>query len=144
MKAILLSLLVISSSLLCAAPKVVSFDKIQYRIKDGSKLAYIPNQETPFTGKAVDFYKNGQKEKEGNYTDGKLEGLRTLWYENEQKQEDWNFKDGKLISAEVWKPNGEKCPVTNVKDGNGVIVWYNMDGTERFRYTYKNGELGWD
>jgi antitoxin component YwqK of YwqJK toxin-antitoxin module len=38
------------------------------------------------------------------------------------------------------KPNGEKCPVTNLKDGNGVVVFYNEDGTEDFRFTYKDGE----
>ena len=43
------------------------------------------------------------------------------------------------MSAVHWKPNGEKCPVTNVKDGNGVMVFYNEDGTEEFRYTYKDG-----
>ena len=40
-----------------------------------------------------------------------------------------NFKAGKLISMEVWKPTGEKCPKTNVKNGNGVWVLYNEDGT---------------
>jgi len=43
------------------------------------------------------------------------------------------------MSAEVWKPNGEKCPVTNVKDGNGVTVRYREDGRELFRFTYKDG-----
>ena len=36
---------------------------------------------------------------------------------------------------------GEKCPVTNVKDGNGVAVSYKRDGTERYRLTFKDGEL---
>jgi len=45
------------------------------------------------------------------------------------------------MSTVVWKPNGEKCPVTNLKDGNGFLVWYNEDGTERIRETYKDDEL---
>ena len=45
------------------------------------------------------------------------------------------------MPAEVWKPNGEKCLVTNIdKDGNGVMVVYNEDGTESSRTTYKDGE----
>jgi len=40
-----------------------------------------------------------------------------------------------------WKPNGEKCPVTNVVKGNGDVVYYNDDGMEVRRYTYKDGEL---
>jgi len=45
------------------------------------------------------------------------------------------------MSAEVWKPNGEKCPVTNIKDGNGVIVDYRENGTVWKSYTYKYGKL---
>ena len=30
--------------------------------------------------------------------------------------------------------------VTNMKDGNGVVVFYKADGTENFRVTYKDGE----
>ena len=41
----------------------------------------------------------------------------------------------------VWKPNGEKCPVSNVdKDGNEVVVLYNDDGSEYTRTTYKDSE----
>ena len=188
MKATLFALFVFSFSLLGAEPKVVGFDKLQKRGKAGSQLTYIPNQDTPFTGKAVDFHSNGQKWQERTYKDGKLDGpwnswrengqkafeanwkdgkrdglatdwyengqksilatykdgkrdgLATDWYENGQKRREETYKDGKLMSAVGWKPNGEKCPVTNVKDGNGVLVWYNKDGTERFRYTYKDGE----
>ena len=87
------------------------------------------------------YHKNGQKKGESNRRDGKLDGLYTSWYENGQKKEESNWRDDKLMSAEVWKPNGEKCPVTNVKDGDGVGVRYNEDGTEKARYTYKDGEL---
>ena len=34
---------------------------------------------------------------------------------------------------------GEKCPVTNIVDGNGIMVWYKEDGTEWFRRIYKDG-----
>ena len=44
------------------------------------------------------------------------------------------------MSIVAWQPNGEKCPVTNLKDGNGVSVRYNDDGTEDGRLTYKDGE----
>jgi len=50
-------------------------------------------------------------------------------------------QEGKIASAQVWKPNGEKCPVTNLKDGNGIIVIYNDDGTEKVRFTFKDGKL---
>ena len=92
-------------------------------------------------GPATHWHDNGQKQGEGNLKDGKPEGLFTLWHENGQKQVEGNYKDGKLISAVSWKPNGEKCPVTNVKDGDGIWVLYNEDGTEVGRQTYKYGNL---
>ena len=51
------------------------------------------------------------------------------------------WREGKLISAEGWQPLGERCPVTNVKDGNGVVVAYYWDGREYRRLTYKDGKL---
>jgi antitoxin component YwqK of YwqJK toxin-antitoxin module len=83
--------------------------------------------------------KNGQKSFEGTYKDDKEDGLLTSWYENGQKKLERNFKDGKLMSAEVWKRNGEKCPVTNLRNGDGLIVLYGEDGTEKYRWIYKDG-----
>ena len=120
--------------------KVVSANELQF-IGEDDEIAYLSGEDTPFTGKVEDFYDNGQKVEEGNYKDGKLDGLYTSWYENGQKREESNWRDDKLMSAKAWKPNGEKCPFTNVKDGDGVGVRYNEDGTEKARYTYNDGEL---
>ena len=45
------------------------------------------------------------------------------------------------MSAVSWKPDGEKCPDTNVKDGNGVSVWYYENGKKRVEGNYKDGKL---
>ena len=37
--------------------------------------------------------------------------------------------DGKIISGVGWKPNGEQCPETNIVDGSGIAITYNLDGT---------------
>ena len=88
----------------------------------------------------TDWYENGQKWKEGTYKDGKEDGLWTKWYENGQKWAELNYRDGKLMETVQWKFNGEKCPGTNVKNGNGILVWYNGDGSEWSHHTYKDGE----
>jgi hypothetical protein len=31
--------------------------------------------------------------------------------------------------------------MTNLKNGNGIVVWYNDNGTEKGRLTYKDGEI---
>ena len=130
---------------------------------NGDVLWYHPFNQVPYTGWWVSFhengqvyrltqfkngeiegiadewYENGQKDQERNYKDGKKEGLFTKWYKNGQKQHEENYKDGKLMSAEVWKPNGERCPMTNLEEGNGVILFYLEDGRV-FRWIFVNGE----
>jgi antitoxin component YwqK of YwqJK toxin-antitoxin module len=128
------------------------------------KLLYAPNEQTPYTGWVKSMHdngkllglgqlkdgkqdgwmltwrKNGQKWREANFKDGKRDGLATEWDENGQKKREETYKDDKLVTAVAWKPNGEKCPVTNVKDGNGIWVMYNKNGTEQYRLNYKDGE----
>ena len=138
MKIILLSL-VVSLPLLGAEPKVVSFDKLQHR----GRLTYIPNQETPFTGKAVRFYPSGQRVWEENYNEGKLDGLQTIWYEGGQKKSEGNNKDGYPHGLWTqWYPNGQKLIEEKYKNGklHGLVISYNEDGTEKVRYTFKDGE----
>ena len=83
-------------------------------------------------------YENGQKEVRSTLKDGKMDGLNTSWYSNGQIQRESRWAEDKLLSAVVWKPNGEKCPETNMQDGNGVWVGYYEGGTDR--NIFKDGE----
>ena len=132
MKVALHSLFVLSFSLFGAELKVVKIDEIHIRGELGSHesswLAYILDQDghdvveiggqlksgTIFTGKAVSYWSIGQKKKEENR------------------------KVNELMSAVVWKPNGEKCLETNLKDGKGVYVEYKEDGTVRYKSKTKS------
>ena len=91
-------------------------------------------------GSRMEWHENGQRKLEGNWKDGKEDGLQTMWYRSGQKASESSIKDGKFKSAKAWKPNGEKCPYTNLLDGNGLIVWYNDDGTELESATIYDGE----
>jgi len=127
------------------------------------KDAYTPDGKRPFTGWAkelhengrvsgifyfqggklhgpvVGWHENGQKLGETHYTNGTADGPGTNWYSNGQKASEFRYKDGRMISIAVWKPDGQPCQVTNVTDGNGVMVEYADDGTESRRMTYVNG-----
>jgi antitoxin component YwqK of YwqJK toxin-antitoxin module len=103
-------------------------------------LMFKPKKQTPYTGWYVKSYEDDAIELLQHYRDGKRDGLQTEWYMNGQKKRKLNYKDGKLVTAIVWKPNGEKCPVTNVVNGNGVLVVYVDDGSEIGRITYKDGK----
>ena len=66
-------------------------------------------------------------------------GVETSFYESGQRESVKNYKDGKLMFAVSWKPDGEKCPDTNVKDGNGILVAYDKEGMEDTRRRFRNG-----
>ena len=114
------------------------------KLQDREGVMYLPNEETPFTGRAESFYENGQKELESNYKDGKPDGLWTWLYGSGQKEREGNYKDGKKDGLVTWwYENGQKKVEGNHKDGepDGPTILYNEDGTERGRSTYKDGEL---
>ena len=102
---------------------------------------FAPNQQTPYTGWFKVMWGNGQLNILGQFKDGKEDGVMTVWYATGQKAADWLIQAGKTMSVLGWKPNGERCPVTNVVDGNGVVAGYYEYGNEKRRVTYKDGEL---
>jgi len=121
--------------------KVVTKEEIQFKGEEHDQIAYLSGEDTPFTGKVEDFYANGQKRSEATYKNGKYHGLLSLWYENGQMREEGNYKDGKKVSTVVWNLNGERCPLTNLKDGNGVVARYRNNGQKAYEANYKDGKL---
>ena len=119
--------------------EAIDEDKIQKRGEEGEKLIYAPNEHKPYTGWIKSMYDDGQVKGLLHAQDGIADGLATFWYKNGQKRSEGKIKDGKVISCEVWKPNGEKCLNTTLKDGNGVLVIYKHDGAEKIRTTFMDG-----
>ena len=120
--------------------KAVDDKKLQSRGEKGEELVYARNQQTPYTGWSKGMFQgNKQTRRLDQYKDGKVDGLVKLWYRTGRKRSEAYWKDGKMLAIVVWKPNGDKCPVTKVVNGNGVRAWYKDDGTESFRVTIKDG-----
>ena len=44
--------------------RIVTIDKIQFSEIKADRIAYLPDEDTPFTGQGEDFYKSGQKKEE--------------------------------------------------------------------------------
>ena len=108
---------------------------------EGGPEARSTIKEGKKNGLHTTWFENGQKRSQVDYKNGKKDGLSTEWFENGQKKSEDYFAKDKLISSVVWKPNGEKCPVTDLKDGNGIRVdAYYDDGTEVIRSVYVDGE----
>lgn len=85
------------------------------------------------------WFKNGQPELEQMVAHGKLCGPAKRWYLNGQKKDESMYRNGRIVSISVWKPNGQKCPDTNIDNGNGIWVRYKDDGSENWRSKYRNG-----
>jgi antitoxin component YwqK of YwqJK toxin-antitoxin module len=120
--------------------KEYSHGPVTFWHENGQKEAEGNFKDGKADGLQTGWYENGQKQREGNFKDGKEDGVWTSWYENMQKEGERGWQDGKLMEAVHWQPNGEKCPETNLNNGNGVVVWYNEDGTEGGRSLFKDGE----
>ena len=98
----------------------------------------------PITGVCTDYYdwENDQKEYEGYYKDGKLNGLSTWWYENGQKEYENHYKDGKLNGLSTWwYENGQKECEVRYLDGkqNGLCTWWCENGLIECEGFFKDG-----
>ena len=107
--------------------------------ENGEKQLEIRYKKDVLHGKTSSWHPNGQKKSAGNIRDGEMDGPWEEWYENGWKERVQNCDFGKLVSATVWKPDGEKCLVSNVVNGNGELIDYNEDGTIDKRHTFKDG-----
>jgi antitoxin component YwqK of YwqJK toxin-antitoxin module len=138
-------------------------EEITHVIQIRNDVAYLPDENEPFTGKYEEYYstngqkksetnykdgkqnglfaswyENGKKEYEENYEDGKQSGLFTNWYENEQKKSETNYIEGKVNGLySLWYENGQKKTEINYKDGevNGMFIWWYENGEKKINET---------
>ena len=87
-------------------------------LEEREGIIYLKGSDTPYTGKFFVLRKNGQKEGEANFKDGKYDGLWVAWHKNGKKGAEKNFKDGKLISEKYWNDKGE--PVESERQALGT------------------------
>ena len=122
-------------------PELEGVPEEKLELREG--IWYLKGQDTPFTGKVFSLHENGQKKAEGNFKDGKLNGLQMTWYENGQKFRKGNFKDGKEDGLGVqWYENGQKAGEANAKDGkhDGLQLSWHENGKKRLEVNYKDGK----
>ena len=96
-------------------PELEGVNRDELEEREG--IIYLKGSDTPYTGKFFVLRKNGQKEGEANFKDGKYDGLWVAWHKNGKKGAEKNFKDGKLISEKYWNDKGE--PVESERQALG-------------------------
>lgn len=113
-------------------------------LENRNGLKYEVNSLTPFTGKYITYFNNGQKKSESNFTSGKENGLVTWWYKNGLKELEENYKFGKKIGLRTeWHENGRKQSEQNFKHDkrDGLTITWDTDGNITGMETYKNDVL---
>ena len=118
----------------------VNSDELEVR----ENVVYLKNSDSPYTGKCFEFHDNGQKQTEGNFKDGGIDGLFETWYEKGGKEGEANFKGGKMDGLLVaWHDNGQKETEENYKDGklDGLSLGWYENGQKETEGNYKDGKL---
>ena len=88
------------------------------------------------------YYKNGQKQSERMYKNGKPNGILQKWHNNGMKMIEGTFKDGKMDGLFLgWHNNGKKWFAGTYKDGeqDGEWMFWHTNGLRESEGTYKNG-----
>jgi len=114
--------------------------QVKFHEEDGRSLIYSIKPQKPYTGWAKAYHGNGVLKFLGSVKDGDQHGLETRWHGNGQKKGEANFQDGKLMTSTIWLPDGSKCPLSIMRDGNGVLFEYDKNGKKWSETNYKNGE----
>lgn len=110
-------------------------EEITKVIQIRNEIAYLPNENEPFTGKYEEYYStNGQKKSETNYKNGKQNGLFTSWYENGKKKSETTYMDAEVNGLFTWwYENGQKMSETDYINGkaNGVTIEWDENGQKK-------------
>ncbi len=65
-----------------------------------NNVAFLPNEDIPFTGKHIENHPNGKKYIEIQYKDGKKDGLVLMWDEYGHKVGEIKYMNGQRVDNE--------------------------------------------
>ena len=83
--------------------------------------------------------KNGKIGTVGQTTHGEVDGEWKEFYENGSLEAHPANKNGTLVNIEVFLFNGEKCERSEVVDGSGTFIDYDINGSALRSRTFENG-----
>jgi antitoxin component YwqK of YwqJK toxin-antitoxin module len=92
---------------------------------DQKKMEFRTPKNPEYTGPKWTTVAGGQKIFEGNYKDGKWDGLIKGWHDNGQKMFEGTYIDGTKIIARYW--NIEGIEVENLDEARGWGVYRKSD-----------------
>ena len=103
----------------------------------------LHHKGTPFTGKTILKYPDGQVKSKETFKDGKREGFQEQYYENGQVKSKGTVKDNKIEGLiEIYYENGQVNSKMTFKDGipDGLIEMYYENGQLKSKGTFKDNK----
>jgi len=138
------------------------------QLKKKNDRFYTGISRIPYTGPQRDYFPDGQTHHEGDFVNGKPEGVRTVWYapvQHEQERNDvtekrddadwtewhavaqkhWeiNYANGKRDGLYTeWHENGQNKEESNYVSGklDGLRTVWHENGQKEFEGNYRNGK----
>ena len=108
-------------------------------------VKYQQDSQKPYSGKTFKLYNNGNKDTDGNWKDGVMNGKWTYWYENGQKEYEKTYKDGKPLNGlqTYWYENGQMSfkGTFEYERPHGLVTKWYENGQKESEGTYMDGEL---
>lgn len=131
-------------------PQVAQRRKVQAKYPDGTirmerEIALMSDNSFVNDGSYIEYYEDGTKFAEGNFTEGIMDGDWKYWHPNGQLCKDITYKAGKPDgSHKVFREDGTVESVQVFKDGvrNGEWISYFEDGeTVKMKTEFDTGRL---
>ena len=115
-------------SVISSSTRVVGSDELEKRLDDSGKtrIMYVKGESEPFTGMGVLYNKDGSKNRESVYENGKLHGTE-MRYTKDGRRLEIPYVDGKKHGMQTWYyETGNKKEETPYVDGkrHGTEVEY--------------------
>ena len=141
----LLSLIILSMLFsFSVQAKEYTFDEV----KECEPLDYTINRLCDLnnvfvTGKIKSYYENGNLKAEGNFKDGKAEGVAKVYHENGSLKSEISYKNGQRQITKIYYPNGNIFSETTFKNdkAEGESKTYRDNGKLLSEINFKNDKL---
>lgn len=109
----------------------------------GSAHFYVKGEQTPFTGKIVSRFTNGNKQDEAICVNGLIEGIGINWYESGQMKSRYNYVHGRSDGkAEEWNEKGMLKVEKHLKHSkpHGLATTWSSNGKMDFQSEFVDGK----
>lgn len=116
--------------------------QVDPELEEKELIMYFKGEDAPYSGPCVGYHENGTKGKEGQYINGRMEGVWTWWYSDGEKKRQGKYvqgkKDGKWMD---WYKNGNPRAALSYSMGimDGDCAWFYETGQKKKLSIFKDG-----